>query len=91
MRKEQCVDCVPILTKNYTLKGLALYNSLSMSYPVFRLCVICLDEESFNSPAEMKMLDILAFTLEDWEKYDPDPLVAKGNRVLMNITIRLPK
>jgi hypothetical protein len=69
--------------KNYLVRGLALYNSLTRHCPDFRLCVICLDKESHNALAEMNLPGILAFSLEDLEEYDPDLLVAKGNRNLL--------
>jgi hypothetical protein len=68
--------------KNYLVRGLALYNSLTRHCPDFRLCVICLDKESHNALTRMNLPGMLAFGLEDLEQFDPDLLVAKNNRNL---------
>ncbi len=69
--------------KNYMVRGLALYNSLTRWSPDFRLCVVCLDKESHNALVSMNLPGILAFALEDLEKYDPDLLAARSNRNLL--------
>jgi len=69
--------------RNFMTRGLALYESLRRHCPDAQICIVCLDDESRETLAKMKLPGVKAISLAELENYEPELLVAKGNRGLL--------
>jgi hypothetical protein len=65
--------------KKYLLQGLALYNSLAKFSDDFRLCYLCMDDDTYNFLEKSGLENIVAFRLSDLEANDPLLRKAKNN------------
>lgn len=61
-------------------KGLALYRSLKLHCPAFRLWVLCMDDSCYEALSRLDLPDMQLIALEDFERGDEELLRAKQNR-----------
>lgn len=65
--------------KKYLLQGLALYNSISKYVKDFRLCYLCMDDETYEFLNNSEFENIVPFNLAELEAGDPELRAAKNN------------
>lgn len=65
--------------KKYLLQGLALYNSISKYVKDFRLCYLCLDDETYEFLNNSVFDNIVPFNLADLEAADAALRAARNN------------
>jgi hypothetical protein len=66
--------------RNFIAKGLALYNSLTVVCPDFKLWILCLDDTTYEALKSLNYKNILLIKLSDFEKDNPDFLAVKNTR-----------
>jgi hypothetical protein len=64
----------------YLPQGLSLYRSLSNHCPTFHLWILCMDTACFEILSGLNLPHATPIPLESLETYDPELLIAKGNR-----------
>jgi len=64
----------------YLPRGLALYRSLRQHCPSFRLWVLCMDAGCHRTLTSLRLPEVRAIALEEFEKADAELLNAKKNR-----------
>lgn len=69
--------------KNYLCQGLTLYESLSRQADDFVLWVLCLDDASFLILDKLNLPNVKLVEEKDLTEFDPELLVAKGNRPVL--------
>ncbi len=65
---------------NYLLRGVALHRSLSRTAGEFRMYVLCLDAEAFQTLERMKLQGVVPVALEELEQADPELHATKASR-----------
>ena len=64
-------------------RGLALYQSLIQRGTPFHLWILCMDAEARDLLAARKLTGVSLLTVDDLARRDPDVLIARGNRSLV--------
>src|SRR5437762_9561169 len=65
---------------HYSVRGLALYQSLRRHCPEFKLWILCLDELSHSELTRLNLPEVSLLTLGELENGDAALLAAKENR-----------
>jgi hypothetical protein len=66
--------------RHYLPRGLALYRSLKQHCPAFRLSVLCMDRECFETLRQLRLPELTLIALKELETAEPRLLDVKGNR-----------
>lgn len=69
--------------QHYLARGLALYQSLKRHCPAFQLWMLCLDQASYTTLAQLSLANVHLISLEEFERGDEALLTAKQNRSLV--------
>lgn len=65
---------------HFLTRGLALYESLRLHCPSFRLFILCMDDKCYKILSRLNLVQAEPIQLEDFEKGDKELLAAKNNR-----------
>lgn len=60
-----CVDLCTLVSKDYLVQGLALYNSLRRTSRGFRLWILCVDSTAYTVMEQMNLPDVKLISLEN--------------------------
>lgn len=69
--------------KNYLIKGLSLYRSLSRNCADFKLWILCLDYETFEILGKLKLEQVVLIKLSELEGADQEFFAVKDTRTIV--------
>jgi hypothetical protein len=68
------------LDQNYLARGLSLYHSLKQHCPQFQLWVLCMDPQSHRAFTNLRLPEIRAIALDEFERGDEALVATKAKR-----------